>query len=351
MFVKDGEVLTIEPGTVIKGLPGEGVLASALIVARGGRINAEGTAAEPIVFTSSDDQIENSDEYVGNLGTQIGKWGGVLLLGKASGNAAANGNQSIEGIPNTIALGTYGGTTDDDNSGTLEYVSIRHGGIQIDPNNEINGLTLGGVGSATTLDFVEIFSNLDDGIEWFGGTVNGKHLIAAYCGDDGLDYDDGYRGNNQFVLMYQGAGVGNQGGEHDGGTTPEDGMPFATPKFYNATFVGSNGTGSEELILNVRDNAGGEYHNSIFFGFSNGINIEKLASGEHSFARFQADQFKIENCIFIDVEANDSTLFDVVGNGAMAADVTEFRTYFGTAGNIALATGVISRTNLVPSVA
>ncbi len=349
VFVGDGETLTIEPGTVVKGLPGQQALASALIVTRGGSINAAGTAAAPIIFTSSEDQIQNATEYVGNLGTEVGRWGGVIILGSASGNNASNGNQNVEGIPATIGLGVYGGTADDDNSGTLTYCSIRHGGTFLEGNNEINGLTLAGVGSGTTIDFVEVFANFDDAIEWFGGTVNAKHLIASVCGDDSFDYDDGYRGNNQFALVYQGAGVGNQGGEHDGGTSPEDGMPFATPKFYNATFVGSNNPDNdEENILNIRDNAGGEYHNSIFFNFVNGIAIENLASGEDSYARFQAGELRIENNIFASVGANDSTILSTVGDGSDQASLDDVRTYFGAAGNMVIA-DVISRTNLVPS--
>ena len=141
VFVSEGSSLTIQPGTVIKGKPGQGENASALVVARG-------------------------------------LWGGVIILGRASLNSEP-GETPIEGIPTTEPRGIYGGDDDGDNSGVFRYVSIRHGGTDIGAGNEINGLTMGGVGSGTVIEYVEVYNNQDDGFEWFGGTVNTKYLVSA----------------------------------------------------------------------------------------------------------------------------------------------------------------------------
>jgi hypothetical protein len=293
VFIGTGKVLKIEAGTIIQGMAGTGANASALIIARGGRIEAVGTASEPIIFTYDGDNG-------GTAATTRGQWGGLVLLGKASLNSTGN-ESAIEGIPTTEIRGLYGGTDDTDDSGILKYISIRHGGSNIGSNNELNGLTLGGVGTGTTLDYIEVIGNKDDGIEWFGGTVNAKHLIAAFCADDAIDYDEGYRGNNQFLIIHQdgtNAETADRGGEHDGGTDPEVGTPYATPVFYNATFIGS----PTERILTFRDNAGGEYHNSIFTGFGKGIDIEDLVGQtQDSYAQYEAGRLKIENNTFYNI--------------------------------------------------
>jgi hypothetical protein len=205
--VLDGVTLTIEPGTVIKGQAGTGANATALLVARGGKINAVGTPTKPIIFTSVADEI--TPEQVGaglfispNLdpATQ-GLWGGVIILGKAPISASANEIQ-IEGIPTTDPNGLYGGNDVSDNSGVMKYVSIRHGGANIGNGNEINGLTLGGVGNGTTIENIEIVGNQDDGIEFFGGTVNVSNLLVWFSGDDAIDTDQAWAGTlNNFIVI------------------------------------------------------------------------------------------------------------------------------------------------------
>lgn len=292
VFVGDGQTLNIEEGTIIQGKAGTGANASALIVTRGGTINANGTAAEPIIFTYDGDQG-------GTAATQRGQWGGLIILGKAGLNSA-QGETQIEGIPTTETRGLYGGTEDNHSSGTVRYVSIRHGGSNIGNDNEINGLTLGGVGSGTTLEYIEVIGNKDDGIEWFGGTAQGKYLITAFCGDDGLDYDEGYRGKNQFVIVHQDAALADRGGEHDGGTSPETGTPFAIPVFWNVTMIGNN----TKKTITFRDNAGGKYYNSIFSGFGKGIDIEDIQDqAQDSYKQFVDGNLLIKNCIFHDIAA------------------------------------------------
>ncbi|MCC9137094.1 hypothetical protein ACFSKU_20545 [Pontibacter silvestris] len=310
VFVNEGQTLTIEPGTVIKGRPGTGENSSALIVARGGKIMANGTADKPIIFTTEEDDVNDPNDIPA---TQNGLWGGVIILGNATTNRGSGGVGAIEGIPTEDTRGQYGGTNDADNSGVFKYVSIRHAGTAIASDNEINGLTMGAVGSGTTIEYVEVFANQDDGFEWFGGTVNTKYLVSAFCGDDMFDYDEGWRGNNQFWFGIYVENDGGTGGEHDGGTDPEDGQPYAMPVISNATYIGSGASRTTTGTLVIRDNAGGKYYNSIFMDFAQGITIEDLASGEDSRTRLEAGQIDFQNNIFWNVSDNTFNGIGTVG--------------------------------------
>lgn len=205
VVVENNATLTIEAGTIIKGQEGAGTNSSALIIARNAKINAIGTATEPIIFTSILDNIELGQTSGTNLDeNDNGKWGGLILLGNAPISAADGDTETqIEGIPATDSYGTFGGNNASDNSGTLNYISIRHGGTLLGAGNEINGLTLGGVGNGTTIKNIEIVANLDDGIEFFGGTVNVTNLVVAFQGDDGIDIDMNYSGTiNNFAVVH-----------------------------------------------------------------------------------------------------------------------------------------------------
>ena len=306
VFVEDGETLTIEPGTVIMGRPSStGGDESALIVARGGRIFADGTARDPIIFTAEADDVNDSNDILLSSPTASrGLWGGVIILGRASINTAT-GESNIEGIDaSTEPRGIYGGgrnPNDDDNSGVFRYVSIRHGGTDIGANNEINGLTMGGVGRGTTIERVEVFYNQDDGFEWFGGTVNTRYLISAFAGDDSFDYDEGFRGKHQFWFSIQDPNLGDHAGEHDGGTDPEDGTPYASPTIINATYIGRGALATGDKANNgiiFRDNAGGMYFNSIFTEFKGHmLSIEDLdpsKSAQDSKARLEAGDLQFQ---------------------------------------------------------
>lgn len=217
VVVESGVTLTIEPGTIIKGEEGTGSLASALIIARGGKIEACGTADEPIILTSILDNIDVAEKVGTNLDeTQNGLWGGLIVLGNAPSSFEGDVNEfQIEGIPADDTFGLYGGDDANDNSGSLCYISIRHGGASIGENNEINGLTLGGVGQGTQINHIEVVANLDDGIEFFGGTVNVSNTLVWAQGDDAYDVDQGYSGTlENFVYI---AGVDSDHGlEIDG---------------------------------------------------------------------------------------------------------------------------------------
>lgn len=207
VVVESGATLTIQPGTIIKGREGSGTLASALVIARGGKINANGTSAAPIIFTSVLDNIKVG-EIVGTNLTELdfGLWGGVIVLGNAPISAANGDNVAqVEGIPTSDTFGAFGGADANDNSGVLNFISIRHGGALIGEGNEINGLTLGGVGSGTTVTNIEVIANLDDGIEFFGGTVNVSNVLIGFQGDDGLDIDMNYSGTiTNFLVINNG---------------------------------------------------------------------------------------------------------------------------------------------------
>lgn len=293
VVVGDGVTLTIEPGTIIKGRTGSGSLATALLVARGGKIMANGTAAKPIIFTSINDNIEVGQLSGSNLTEQDkNAWGGLIILGKAP-ISAENGDTEaqIEGIPPEDTFGLYGGTEAADNSGTMTYVSIRHGGAEIGAGNEINGLTLGGVGGGTTLDNIEIFATLDDGIEFFGGTVNVSNLIISYQGDDGVDIDQNYAGTvDNFVVMHGGDEGTDEGLEIDGpeGETNKSGL--FTLKNGSVTSLGGGDAGTP---ADLKSKAQGTIQDVIFSGYAAGDDLLKVrASYQNDCADVKADAWE-----------------------------------------------------------
>ncbi len=280
IFVNEGDVLTIDPGTVIKGQPGQGSGASALIVARGAKLMAEGTETEPIIMTGLADDLKGSIPDDANQ-----TWGGLILLGKATtNNNAEGGEKNIEGLPTTDDRTFYGGSDDNDNSGIIKYVSVRHAGSVIGADNEINGITLGGVGAGTTIDHVEIFNNFDDGIEFFGGAAKVTNAIIVYTGDDGLDQDEGYHGTVQNAIVWK-KGETNEssdprGSELDGGVgANEPEKPFAAASMANITlyFEGTNPSLTEgnKQTFYMRDGWAGQFYNSIFYGFDGPIDMER----------------------------------------------------------------------------
>lgn len=301
VFVNPGQTLTIEAGAVIKARTGQGENASALIVARGATIIAEGTQEEPIIFTVEGDDLEGSVPVEAR-----GLWGGIIILGNAQLNSEFN-ESKIEGIPLSESRGIYGGSINNDNSGILKYVSIRHGGTNIGDDNEINGLTLGGVGSGTTIEYIEVISNEDDGFEFFGGTVNCKYLVSAFCGDDAFDFDEGYHGKGQFLVAIQAPSLGDNLAEHDGGINPIYGEPYSIPEIYNATYIGNGQLTSSNLMV-FSDDGGGKYYNSIFTNQLSGIEIEYTDGANDSYSQFESENLVLANNIFYQIEGNNNSL-------------------------------------------
>ncbi|MBC6993979.1 T9SS type A sorting domain-containing protein [Lewinella lacunae] len=349
VFLEADGTLNIEAGTVIRGLDADRVTTgdntSALIITRGATINATGTATAPIIFTAADDDTEDPNDFTSN---DRGEWGGLIILGNAT-IANSDPTDNVEGIAATETRAIYGGTDDEDNSGILRYVSIRHGGAQLSADNEINGLTLGGVGSGTTIDYVEVFANLDDGIEWFGGTVTVDHAAVSFCGDDAYDYDQGWRGGGQFWYSLQGPGTSTgRAGEHDG-ATPDNAMPFSQPLICNATYVGigadqmatggdANREGRQQAVI-FRDNTGGSYNNSIFSDFNgSAIAVEDIDGTDiDSYNNYLNGDLSLNNNIFWNFGFGETAadLFTVVnpGEAVQAAQSAAFAAAMTAAGN------------------
>ena len=270
VVVPSGVVLTIQAGTIIKGTEGTGSLASALIVAQGGKLNAVGTATEPIIFTSINDNIEIGQTAGTNLDeTNSGLWGGLIVLGYAPSSFSGDVEVvQIEGIPADDTFGLYGGTDASDNSGVYQYISIRHGGALIGEGNEINGLTLGGVGSGTVIENIEVVANVDDGIEFFGGTVNASNLLVWAQGDDALDIDQGYSGIIDNAIVILGANS-DHAFEIDG---PE-GTATGSFTLRNSTIVGNSVTENGEYA-DYRSGAMGRTENIYAYGFKDSSDVE-----------------------------------------------------------------------------
>jgi hypothetical protein len=307
IFVNDGQTLTIEPGTVVRFRAGQGENASALVVARGGKIIARGTPAEPIIFTAESDDLNGSVAKDAR-----GLWGGLIILGNAPVNLRGNEGY-VEGIPLAEPRGYFGGYDPNDNSGVLKYVSIRHGGTNIGEGNEINGLTLAGVGRGTEIDYVEVISNADDGVEIFGGTVNLRRMVVSGCSDDAFDYDLGWSGYGQFWLAVQNNYVGDNLVEASGGLNPVDGLPNSVPVIFNATFIGNGNTGIGYCIKFDR-NAGGIFANSLFINNKHGISVEVTDMIHDSYNQWQTGNLGLFNNLFYDVAASTpETMFELSG--------------------------------------
>lgn len=290
VVVPAGVELTIEPGTIIKGKEGDGANASTLIIAQGGMIDAQGTENAPIIMTSVLDNITVGQKEGTNLDeTDAGLWGGLIVLGYAPISADA-ATALIEGLPANEDYAVYGGNNPMDNSGSLEYVSIRHGGTLIGDGNEINGLTLAGVGSATSVSSIEVVANIDDGIEFFGGTVNASNLIVWAQGDDAYDIDQAYSGTIDNFVYIAGADS-DHGMEVDG---PEGAI--------GAGFTATNGTlyGMSSEIADFRDSAMGTVQNIYITGFDDAGDWEIDETGgaynyENGFLNFAGVEIDMTN--------------------------------------------------------
>lgn len=282
--VLNGVTLTIEPGTIIKGQAGSGANSTALLVARGGKLIAEGTASKPIIFTSVADEITPAQVLSGNFASPNldpnigGLWGGLIILGKAKISASNEGGQlseiQIEGIPTSDSNGLYGGDDNNDNSGILKYISIRHGGTNIGSGNEINGLTLGGVGSGTVIDNIEIVANDDDGIEFFGGTVNVTNIISWNVKDDGLDTDQAWEGScTNFIIITPSGHCF----ELDG---PEGNYNNTGHLFEKGYIIASDENTTAQDLINIDDNSVVKLKDITFVSVANSQQINNItASG------------------------------------------------------------------------
>lgn len=367
-YVPDGKDLFIEPGTVVKAPNIGGGNAAALIVSRGGQLWAAGTESCPIIFTAQADPLDGSYAV-----TNRGRWGGIILLGRAYNNVrgtdvgsvaltGTNGVGLIEGLtsdPRNFYGMPVGQEMNNDNSGVLTYVSIRHGGELLGANNEINGLTMGSVGSGTIIEHVEVTSNLDDAFEFFGGTVNAKYLVAMHCDDDYIDWDQGYSGKLQFIYGLQGpdnsGGALNQGDnglELDGDDHPTNATNGGIPssgQVWNMTILGrADGSaaapspqtnpipsGVSDEGIEAKERTRGSVNNSIFVNYRSGLNLIGAVGAGNTTDIWQAGNFNVKNCSFVNCA---STLRIAGTNTTSGADFTKFTT---TDGNAILASGLL----------
>jgi hypothetical protein len=219
VFVRNGATLNIQAGTKIIGESGS---VGTLIVQRGGRLNAIGTAAQPIVFTS--------DQRVGRRAR--GDWGGIIINGRAPVNL--QGGEG-EGEGDT---GVYGGTDENDDSGTMRYVRVEFAGTEFSPDNELNGIAFQGVGRGGSYEYIQVHMNRDDGLEWFGGTADIKHAVVSNAADDSFDWTFGWRGRAQFVAIHQRSDDADWGIEADNNEFNNNLLPRANPQLYNVTICG-----------------------------------------------------------------------------------------------------------------
>jgi hypothetical protein len=338
--------------------------------------------------TPGDQSHIGADEY-------RGLWGGVIILGNAPTNIMdiTNGKLGkttstarddlddvfegfIEGLdPDDTGNndGVYGGSNPNDSSGTLKYVGIRHGGVNIAADNEINGLTMGGVGFGTLIEYVEVYCNDDDGFEWFGGTANCRYLISLYNNDDSFDIDEGFTGLGQFwfSLQIDDGTNGDHGGEHDGTNGAFDnadvdalnghtvagtgdkgfGLPITYPTIYNATYVGA---GTSEQMLKFDDSFGGDYYNSVFVGAEQQLIDSNDAGGDMTDRAAAADCGFVSNSIAYDINGTTgalgaSDLSDESGS-PIASIVAANSNVLGGTNPFATLTSATVRTNVDPRV-
>lgn len=273
VYVTDGAVLTIEPGTKIVGETGQ---RGGLIITRGAKIIADGTVDKPIVFTSE------------SASPARGDWAGIVLLGNAPTNASYNGTQGVGeiegGVNNSDGLGLYGGNNPADNSGILRYVRVEYAGYAFLPDKEINAITFGGVGNQTVVDYVQVSYSNDDSFEWFGGTVNASHLISFSCLDDDFDTDNGFSGKIQFGIVLRDSAVADiskvEGFESDNDANGSSLLPQTAAVFSNMTVLGpkatlaNNGNSLYLAAAQIRRNSTISIFNSIIAGWPQGLLID-----------------------------------------------------------------------------
>jgi hypothetical protein len=296
VFVKGGATLTIEPGTVIQG-SSEG----ALFITRDGKIDAAGTKDQPIVFTSY--QPEGSRKRA--------DWKGVVLLGKSALNTPTK-DTIFEGLPDNpdYRFGAQNGVADEThNCGRIKYTRIEYAGFKISTDKELNGLSVGGCGSQTELDYIQVHGSSDDGVEFFGGVANAKHLVLTGNDDDNVDWDLGYRGKIQFVAIQQhkvaSSTQAENGFEADNDATNFTNAPIANPTLYNVSMIGANEMGLSRGML-LRRGTKATIKNIVMQGFSvAAIDVRDAAT----VAGTTTNELTVESSIFFEIGADKKTFF------------------------------------------
>jgi PKD repeat protein len=349
-YVKNNATLTIQPGTIIKG----GANKATLIITRNGKIEANGTKNQPIVFTSGKAAGSRSK----------GDWGGLVILGKAvinrptdcttcPGSAVAAGEAGIQNavegdLDNTSGDALYGGQDDNHNAGTLKYVRIEYAGTVITPGNEINGLTMGGIGKQTTIEYVQVSFADDDAFEWFGGTADAKHLVSFRNVDDDLDVDFGFSGKVQYAIVLRdsllydiGSGPTTNGFESDNDGSGSEAKPFTNPTFSNITVLGPLANGSALTYSNsfqngarIRRNSSTSIYNSIFMGWNDALFID----GARSVNKHQNDTLMYKNNLL----AGNIRAVNASTSGGSNPTLTRSKLFANGNDSLASASGVLA---------
>lgn len=296
--VVDGVTLTIEAGTKIIAGDVGGVF-SYLAIEQGAKIIAEGTASQPIVFTSN------------KCTPNSGDWGGLLLAGKAPINRGTTATTEVANL-------TYGGTDPADNSGILRYVRLEYTGGKINDDAEYNGLSLYGVGNGTTIEYIQSFNGNDDGIEFFGGTVNLKYAIVTGAGDDSFDWTDGWVGNGQFWIAQQTSAGGDKGIEADNLSSAPDAAPFSNPTLSNITLIGAEDGDGENKGIEFRAGTKVRMYNTIIKAFpGKGIEIDD----DQTLINLNNNEVIVRNSII-----DNTNSFDL-DHGTATVDLADFASF------------------------
>ena len=317
VYVRNNATLTIAPGTIIRC---DKATQATLIITRGAKINAAGTATNPIVFTSSEPEGNRVE----------GDWGGLVILGLARNNQPG-GVANIEGLPASTDT-QFGGAFDNDNSGVLQYVRVEFPGIPLEPGKEINGITFGSVGSGTTVDHLQVSFSGDDSYEWFGGTVNCKNLIVYRGLDDDFDTDFGYRGKIQFGLAIRDNESSDAAGdsncfESDNNAQGSAAQPKTAPIFSNITIVGPKGDGTTvlpngetfEKAFRLRKNTATSCFNSLVTGWEKGLSIEGAAVVNN----VNGDTLQFANNILTNFASNANLINNTSGTPPVSDGTTD----------------------------
>jgi hypothetical protein len=331
VYVQSGQVLTIPAGTVVFG---DKATKGTLIINKGGRILAEGTADKPIVFTSK----------LGPGERDKGDWGGLIILGSANTNQT---NPAIEGVSPAVNYGTKNSTANDaENSGILKFVRVEFAGIALSPNNETNSITFGGVGSGTICENVMVSYGGDDGFEWFGGTVNGKNLVSHATWDDDFDADFGYTGKVQYALAVRDPFSADQSGsnafESDNNAGGTEDLPLTAPVFSNVTVFGprhdstSSISGNYQHAAHLRRRTALSLFNSVITGFPVGIRLD----GKTTYDNYANGTADIKNNLLISLGNRGAAKPFEGGTNTTISEVEAYYSSNNPAGYITMAKGL-----------
>ncbi|WP_264560218.1 hypothetical protein [Flavobacterium sp. N2270] len=309
LTIQEDASLTIPAGTRIEATGGTSAY---IVVAQGGKIYVNGTSTDPVVMTSA------------NGSPAPGDWGGLVICGKAPINSATSASAEVSGL-------TYGGTNPNDNSGTIRYLRIEYSGAIYNANKEFNALSLFGVGSGTIIEYVQFYRSSDDGVEFFGGTVNTSYIVSTYNEDDQFDWTEGWSGTNNYWYGKLGNNIGNRGIEADNLEANFDATPIANPTINNMTLIGLGNQGSEPDAIKLRRGTKSIMSNVVLDNFLTGLNIEH----DQTIAFIPTD-LKVTNVTF----SNITNLSKGKNTAGATVDVTNAYTETTTATGAGNGTGV-----------